>query len=65
MEKRFLSVDEVAEYLGVTKGTIYSWTHTRAIPYTKVGQLVKFDLCKIDKWIETRSVPVHSVHNDD
>ena len=64
MQKRFLNVEEPAEYLGVKKATIYSWTHMRAIPYVKVGRLVKFDLHKINEWIEERSMPMHSVYRD-
>ena len=56
MEKRFLNVNEVAEYLGVEASTIYAWVHTRQIPFYKVGRLVKFKQDQIDRWIENKKV---------
>jgi len=32
MEDRWLSVDEMAEYLGVSKDTVYSWIKDRNLP---------------------------------
>ncbi len=60
IEKRFLSIPEAAEYLGLTKGTLYVWVCQKKIPYIKVGRLVKFDLKKIEKWLEERTVAVYN-----
>lgn len=56
MERRLLGVDELAEYLGVKKFTLYSWVSQRRIPFVKCGRLTKFDLRDIDKWIETNKI---------
>jgi excisionase family DNA binding protein len=56
LEKRFLNMDECAEFLGVTKGTLYAWVCYRKIPYLKVGRLVKFDLRSIEEWLKARAV---------
>jgi len=56
MEKRFTDIKELAKYLGVKDSTIYSWVHIRAIPYFKIGRLVKFDLAIIDSWIEKKRI---------
>jgi len=58
MERRLLGVDELAEYLGVKKWTLYTWVSQRRIPFVKCGRLTKFDLRDIDKWIETNRVEV-------
>ena len=58
MEKRFLGIKELSEYLGIAVGTIYVWICHRKIPYVKVGRLVKFDMRKIEKWLEETSVEV-------
>ena len=58
MDKRFLNKIELAEYIGVKEGTISVWVCHKKIPYVKVGRLVKFDLRKIDQWLEERSVEV-------
>jgi len=60
IEKRFLTVPELSEFLGITEGTVYVWVCHRKIPYVKVGRLVKFDLRKIEKWVEERSVQVYN-----
>ncbi|MBL7131300.1 MAG: helix-turn-helix domain-containing protein [Candidatus Omnitrophica bacterium] len=59
MEKRFLGITELSQYLGLTKGTLYVWVCQRRIPYVKIGRLVKFDLIEIEKWIRKRQVKDH------
>jgi excisionase family DNA binding protein len=59
-EKRFLGIKQLAVYLGIKEGTIYVWVCHRKIPYIKVGRLVKFDLHKIEKWLEQTSVEVYN-----
>ena len=56
MEKRFLGIEELAQYLGIAKGTAYIWVCRRAIPYVKIGRLVKFDLQEIESWLKERRV---------
>ena len=38
----FLTVDEAAERLGVTRGWIYERTRRKAIPHRKLGKFVRF-----------------------
>ena len=56
IEKRLLSVAEVAIYLGLRKSTIYQWAETRKIPFLKLGRLTKFDKREIDKFIDRSRV---------
>ncbi len=42
MEDRYLSVDEIAEYLGIKKDTVHKWVAAKRIPARKVGRLLKF-----------------------
>lgn len=58
MAKIFYTVDELSEYLGVEKSTVYTWVHTRQIPYYKIGRLVKFKVDEIQVWVEERKVNV-------
>ena len=58
-EKRFIGIEGCAEYLGVAKGTLYSWTFSKKIPYIKMGRLVKFDLQELEGWIKRRRVKVY------
>lgn len=48
---RWLSTDEIAEYLGVKRDTIYKWIDRHDLPAHKVGRLWKFRQDEIDTWI--------------
>ncbi|MFO7536503.1 MAG: helix-turn-helix domain-containing protein [Chloroflexota bacterium] len=48
---RWLSTDEIAEYLGVKRDTIYKWIERHDLPAHKVGRLWKFRRQEIDTWI--------------
>lgn len=51
MDDRWLSVDEVAEYLGVAKDTVYSWVTSKDMPGHKVGRFWKFKKADVDVWV--------------
>ncbi len=54
IEKRYLGIDEFADYIGVPKGTLYVWVCQKKIPYLKIGKLLKFDLREIEQWLKDR-----------
>ena len=56
MEKRFLGLEELSQYLGLAKGTLYIWVCHKKIPYIKMGRLVKFDLQEIEPWLKEKRV---------
>ena len=51
-EKRLISVEDAAKYLGVKKSTIYSWAWRRKIPSAKMGRRLLFDQEDLDRMIE-------------
>lgn len=51
MQDRWLSVEEIAHYLGVSQDTIYTWTSEKRMPAHKVGRLWKFKAAEVDRWI--------------
>ncbi len=51
MEDRWLSVDEIADYLGVAKDTIYTWVTAKGMPGHKVGRFWKFKKEDVDAWV--------------
>lgn len=51
MEDRWLSVDDVAAYLGIRRDTIYKWIDRKRMPAHKVGRLWKFRKSDIDQWV--------------
>lgn len=58
-QKRFLSIIELAEFLGIPRLTIYQWIHQRKIPHIKLGhKTVRFDREQIERWLEEKKVGV-------
>ncbi len=51
MEDRWLSVDEIAAYLGVKRDTIYKWIDERSLPAHRLGRLWKFKKEHVDDWV--------------
>lgn len=50
---RWLSVDEIAEHLGVKRDTVYRWISERGMPSHRVGRLWKFNKEEINEWIRS------------
>lgn len=51
MAERWLSVEEIAQHLGVKRDTIYKWVAFRNMPSHKVGRLLKFQVNEVDQWV--------------
>lgn len=49
--ERWLSVDEIAQHLGVSKVSIYRWADAGEIPAHKVGRQWKFRMADEDAWV--------------
>ncbi|MBK24684.1 MAG: excisionase [Halobacteriovorax sp.] len=49
---RWLSVEEIANYLGVSKESIYRWLESRKMPAHKVGRQWKFKVNEVDEWVK-------------
>ena len=47
----WVSLDEIAGHLGVSRDTVYRWIENKGMPAHKVGSLWKFRLSEVDKWI--------------
>lgn len=52
LEDRWLSVDEIAAYLGIKRDTVYKWIENKSMPSHKVGRLWKFRKEEIDEWVK-------------
>ena len=53
MSDRWLSVEEIAEYLGVSKDTVYAWISKRNMPAHRIGRLWKFKTEEVDEWVRS------------
>ena len=51
MDDRWLSVEEIAEHLGVSKDTVYTWVSSKRMPGHRVGRFWKFKKEEVDEWV--------------
>lgn len=51
MTEPWLSADDIAVHLGVTKDTVYTWIVEKGMPAHKVGRLWKFQASEVDDWV--------------
>ena len=55
MSDPWLSADDIAVHLGVTKDTVYVWIAEKRMPAHKVGRLWKFQASEVDEWVRSGS----------
>ena len=51
MTDRWLSVEDIAGYLGVSKDTVYAWRAKKGMPAHRVGRFWKFKADEVDRWV--------------
>ena len=56
--KKVLTIDELVEYTGIPKTTIYAYTSQGEIPHTRRGKRLFFDRERIDGWLLNPSSPL-------
>ena len=49
----YLSIEELAKYLGVSEKTIRRWVLNQDIPYHKIMKFIRFRLSEVERWIES------------
>jgi excisionase family DNA binding protein len=61
---RWLSVEEIGNYLGVSSDTIYRWIERFNMPACRVGRLWKFKKEQVDQWVEASGASSDSSKSD-
>lgn len=51
MSEPWLSADDIASHLGVTKDTVYTWIAEKDMPAHKIGRLWKCQASEVDEWV--------------
>ncbi len=51
--ERWMSLEEIAKHLGVSKDTIRAWIKKETIPYHKIGRKYKFRISEVDAWVDS------------
>jgi len=52
MEDRWLSIEEIGDYLGIKRDTINKWIKEKGMPACKIGRSWKFKISQVDVWVE-------------
>jgi len=50
--EKYLTVEELADYLRLTVATIRRWVSNRKIPFHKIMGVIRFRLSEIEKWVD-------------
>lgn len=53
MTEPWISVDQIAAHLGVTRDSIYRWIDRKGLPAHRAGRLWKFKVSEVDAWMCT------------
>lgn len=57
MTNKLLTVDEVAEYLGVPKATCYGWAQRGLGPkVARVGRYLRYRSADVDAWVDGQAL---------
>ena len=49
--ERWYSMNEIAEYLGITRDTVLVWIEKLGMPCVKIGRTWKFKISEVDAWM--------------
>jgi excisionase family DNA binding protein len=52
MEKKFLTIDELSQYLGIKKSNLYAKVERKEIPFYRFGRLIMFKKEEVDAFME-------------
>ena len=53
IDENWISLEEAAKHLGVTKDSIRNWIKKTDIPAHKIGKLWKFKKSELDEWVKS------------
>ncbi len=56
MTRRIISIQEAAQYTGLSPHTLSKMVSQRRIPYVKVGRRTMFDVGLLDDWLKQHTV---------
>jgi len=59
MAEPWVSVEGIAEHLGVAKDSVYRWIERKGLPAHRMGRLWRFKISEVDGWVlqgDARSV---------
>ena len=60
-----MTVDELAEYLGITRDTVYRKVKAGEIPSIRIGRLLRFPKKTIENWLGQKITPAGGIKPGD
>jgi len=54
--KACFTPDELAEYLAISKATVYRLVNKRELPCSKIGGMLRFSIKDIERYLETKRI---------
>ena len=48
-------MNEIAEFLGITRDTTLAWIEKRGMPGVKFGRTWKFKISEVDAWVRSQN----------
>ncbi len=64
ISETLLTLDELSEYLKVSKSTLYKLVQAGKVPGTKIGKHWRFRKATIDQWIDSNQVESKKLVNE-
>jgi excisionase family DNA binding protein len=52
MDKGFLTINELSEYLNLKRSTLYAKVEAGELPHYRIGRLIRFKREEVDRWME-------------
>lgn len=52
-ENRWVSMNEICNYLGISRDTAIKWINKKGLPAHKIGRLWKFKVVEVDDWVRS------------
>lgn len=53
----WVSLEEIAQHLGVSQDTVHRWIRLKSMPAHKVGRLWKFQVSEVNDWVRAGKAP--------
>ncbi len=54
--QHLLAVEEAADYLGLSAGTMRNWISMRRIEHVKIGRLTRVPIAALNRYVTTHTV---------
>jgi PTS system nitrogen regulatory IIA component len=63
-QEKWLTLNELASYLKVSKSALYKMVQEGRIPGGKVGRVWRFDQTEIDRWVKSRGAQERKANSE-